>query len=124
MKTCGCERETVQPETEDPFFGRMNDPTAAATITGPCGDTMEVYLVVREDIIQEIKYQTDGCGNTRSCGHAIARRALGRNVTDALSISAGELIRSGECRPAEGRHCAILAVSTLYRAIADYLLAP
>ena len=124
MKTCGCERETVQPETEDPFFGRMNDPTAAATITGPCGDTMEVYLVVREDIIQEIKYQTDGCGNTRSCGHAIARRALGRNVTDALSISAGELIRSGECRPAEGRHCAILAVSTLYRAVADYLLAP
>ena len=124
MKTCGCESETVQPETEDPFLGRMNDPTAAATITGPCGDTMEVYLVVRDDLIQEIKYHADGCGNTRSCGHAIARRALGRNVTDALSISAGELIRSGECRPAEGRHCAILAVSTLYRAIADYLLAP
>ncbi len=124
MKTCGCERETVHPNTEDPFFGQMNDPTAAATITGPCGDTMEVYLVVRDDIIQEIKYRTDGCGNTRSCGHAIARRALGRNVTDALSISAGELIRSGECRPAEGRHCAILAVSTLYRAVADYLLAP
>jgi len=124
MKTCACERETVQPETEDPFFGRMNDPTAAATITGPCGDTMEVYLVVRDDIIQEIKYHTDGCVNTRSCGHAIAQRALSRNVTDALSISAGELIRSGECRPAEGRHCAILAVSTLYRAVADYLLAP
>jgi nitrogen fixation NifU-like protein len=108
--------------TEDVFFGQINDPTAAATITGPCGDTMEVYLVVRDDVIQEIKYHTDGCGNTRSCGHAIARRALGRNVTDALSISAGELIRSGECQPAEGRHCAILAVSTLYRALADYLL--
>lgn len=124
MKTCECERETALPDTDDSFFGQMNDPTAAATITGPCGDTMEVYLVVRDDIIQEIKYHTDGCGNTRSCGHAIARRALGRNVTDALSISAGELIRSGECRPAEGRHCAILAVSTLYRAVADYLLAP
>ncbi|MFA7173753.1 MAG: iron-sulfur cluster assembly scaffold protein [Kiritimatiellia bacterium] len=113
-----------QHEAEDPYFGRMNDPTAAATITGPCGDTMEVYLVVKDDIIQEIKYHTDGCGNTRSCGRAIARRAVGRGVTDALSISAGELIRSGECRPAEGRHCAILAVSTLYRAAADYLLAP
>ena len=124
MKTCGCERETVQPETEDPFFGRMNDPTAAATITGPCGDTMEVYLVVRDDVILELKYHTDGCGNTRSCGHAIARRALGRSVTDALSISAGELVRSGACKPEEGRHCAILAVSTLYRAIADYLLSP
>jgi len=118
------EKESIQIQEEDPFFGRMNDPTAAASITGPCGDTMEVYLVVKDDIIQDIRYHTDGCGNTRSCGHAIARRALGRNVTDALSISAGELIRSGECRPAEGRHCAILAVSTLYRAAADYLLAP
>jgi len=117
------ENQEVQPETEDAFFGRINDPTSVASITGPCGDTMEVYLVVKDDIIQEIKYHTDGCGNTRSCGRAIARRALGRNLTDALSISAGELIRSGECRPAEGRHCAILAVSTLYRAAADYLLA-
>ena len=124
MNTCACENEKTEADTDDSFFGRMNDPTAAATITGPCGDTMEVYLVVRDDSIQEIKYHTDGCVNTRSCGHAIARRALGRNVTDALSISAGELIRSGECHPAEGRHCAILAVSTLYRAIADYLLAP
>ena len=123
MKTCNCDKTVSPAMAEDVFFGRMNDPTASATITGPCGDTMEVYLVVRDDVIQEIKYHTDGCGNTRSCGHAIARRARGRNVTDALSISAGELIRSGECQPAEGRHCAILAVSTLYRAIADYLLA-
>ena len=124
MKKCSCERGLGTVMTEDPFFGKMNDPTAAATITGPCGDTMEVYLVVRDDIVQEIKYHTDGCVNTRSCGHAIARRALGRSVTDALSISAGELVRSGEGKPEEGRHCAILAVSTLYRAIADHLLAP
>lgn len=108
---------------EDPYSGRMNDSTASATLTGPCGDTMEMYLLIRDEKIQEVKYHTDGCGNTHSCGYAVARRAQGRSVTDALSISAGELIRSGECEPAEGRHCAILAVSTLYRAIADYLLA-
>ena len=111
------------PAPEDIFFGRMNDPVAAASIKGPCGDTMEVYLVVKNDIIQDIKYYTDGCGNTRSCGSGIARRALGHSIIDALSISAGELIRSGDCQPEAGRHCAILAVSTLYRAIADYLLA-
>jgi nitrogen fixation protein NifU and related proteins len=109
---------------DDPFFGQMNDPTAAGVIRGPCGDTMEFYLVVSHDVITEVKYHTDGCGNTRACGQAVARRAQGRKVTDALSISAGEIIRSGECEPAAGRHCAILAVSTLYRAIADYLLQP
>ena len=115
-------KENIIFEMEDPYFGRMNDPTSAATITGPCGDTMEVYLVIKDDVIEQVKYHTDGCGNTRSCGHAIARRALGRSVTDALSISAGELIRSGECEAETGRHCAILAVSTFYRAVANYLL--
>jgi len=102
----------------------MNDPTAAGEIKGPCGDTMEFYIVVQNDVIEDVKYYTNGCGNTRSCGEAVARRAKGRKITDALSISAGEIIRSGECEPESGRHCAILAVSTLYRAIADYLLKP
>lgn len=108
----------------DEYFGRMNDPTATGTITGPCGDTMEFHLMVRGDIIEDVKYYTGGCANTRSCGRSAARRAKGRKITDALSISAGEIIRSGECTPETGRHCAILAVSTLYRAIADYLLVP
>jgi nitrogen fixation NifU-like protein len=108
----------------DEFFGRMNDPTASASIKGLCGDEMEFHLVIRDHRIEDIRYYTNGCSNTRSCGHAVARRAKGRNVTDALSISAGEIIRSGECETDTGRHCAILAVTTFYRAIADYLLAP
>ena len=109
---------------DDAFFGRMNDPTAAASIKGLCGDVMEFCLVVRDDRIEAVRYYTEGCGNTRSCGRAVARRAQGRSVTDALGISAGEIIRSGECEPESGRHCAILAVTALYRALADYLLAP
>ncbi len=119
--------DVKQPQglpAEDEFFGRMNDPTAAASIKGVCGDEMEFYLVIRDDRIEQVRYHTNGCANTSSCGRAVARRARGRSVTDALSISAGEIIRSGECEPAAGRHCAILAVTTLYRAIADYLLAP
>ena len=41
---------------------------------------------------------------------------------NALSISPRKIIDTVECLPKEGKHCAILAVSTLYRAIADYLL--
>ena len=114
----------MEGENSDTFFGRMNDPTGAGMICGPCGDTMEFYLYITGDLIEDIRYHTDGCANTRACGLAVARRAKGRKINDALSISAGELIRSGECEPQSGRHCAILAVTTLYRAIADYLLKP
>ncbi|MBN2301424.1 MAG: iron-sulfur cluster assembly scaffold protein [Lentisphaerae bacterium] len=115
--------EQTSGADDDTFFGRMNDPTASASIKGLCGDEMEFYLFIRDDAIEDIRYYTNGCENTRSCGRAVARRAKGHSVTDALSISAGELIRSGECEPESGRHCAILAVTTLYRALADYLLA-
>ena len=109
---------------EDVFFSRVNDPTATASIRGLYGDEMEFHLYIRDDRIENVRYYTGGCGNTRSCGRAVARRSKGRSVTDALSISAGEIIRSGECEPESGRHCAILAVTTFYRAIADYLLKP
>ena len=124
MNDSGTMRQSHEDTVQDEFFGRMNDPTAAASIKGICGDAMEFYLVIRDDCIEDVRYHTEGCGNTRASGHAVARRAKGRAVTDALSISAGEIIRSGECEPEAGRHCAILAVTTFYRAIADYLLRP
>ena len=43
---------------------------------------------------------------------------------DALAIAPREIIDSSEYFPEERRHCALLAVSTLYRAIAEYLLKP
>lgn len=111
------------PETDrDEYFGRLAAPTATATIEGICGDRMTFDLHICDEYIDAVRYETDGCGNTRSCGRAVARRAQGRDLIEALSISAGEIIRSGECKPAAGRHCAILAVTTFYRAVADHLL--
>ena len=115
--------QTPSTATED-FFGRFNDPTASASIRGICGDEMEFHLVINDGLIEDVRYYAVGCENTRACGQAVARRIKGATVTEALSVSAGEIIRSGECEPAEGRHCAILAVTTMYRALADYLLQP
>lgn len=109
---------------DDPLWGRMNDPTAAGTIRGPCGDEMEFYLYVRNGVVEDVKYHTDGCEDTRLCGAVAAQQVKGKSIAEALSISAGDVIDKGGCGTGEGRHCAILAVSTLYRAIADYLLKP
>ncbi len=85
---------------------------------------MEFYLEIRDNVIQEVKYYTEGCESARLCGQAAAKTAQGKTVMDALAISPREIIDSKVCLPEEGSHCAILAVSALYRAIADFLLAP
>jgi len=109
---------------KEELFGRMNDPTSSAVLKGLCGDEMEFYLFIRNNVIEDVRYYTEGCGDTLACGAEVARRVKGRTVMDALSINPKEIIDSQDALSEEGRHCAILAVSTLYRAIADYLLSP
>jgi len=104
------------------FFGRMNDPTASSYLKGPCGDSMEFYFVIKDKKIIEIKYYTDGCAATRVCAAMVAFLAYGKTVDEALNISAGEVIQRLQGLPEVHLHCSILSVSTLYRAIADYLL--
>ena len=114
------------------YFGRMNDPTASAWITGICGDRMEFYLYIRDDVIEEIKFYTEnGCADTKTAGIAVAKCAEKKKIMDALKISPGAVLDSldffsgeGSKISEDGRHCAILAVSTLYKAIAEYLLMP
>jgi nitrogen fixation NifU-like protein len=107
---------------EGRFFGRLNDPTSAASLKGPCGDEMEFYLVIEAGRIEEVRFFTDGCAATRACGEETARRAQGKTVEEALRISAGEVIAALQGLEEDHLHCSILAVSTLYRAIAGFLL--
>jgi nitrogen fixation NifU-like protein len=102
--------------------GRMNDPSGAAWIKGLCGDTMEMYLAIEDNIVKEAKFYTDGCGATYACGSLATELAAGKDIYDALGISPKEIIDKLQNLPEDHRHCAVLAVSTLYKAIANYML--
>jgi nitrogen fixation NifU-like protein len=83
---------------------------------------MEFYLVIKNDIITEIKFYTEGCAYTIACGEVVARQAEGLPINDALAISPKQIIDILGEIPQDHKHCSILAVSVLYRATADYLL--
>lgn len=108
----------------DKYFGRLNDPTASSYVKGICGEEMEFYLVIQGGVIVDVRYYTEGCEGTRVCGATAAALAVNKKVEEALLISAGEVIKSLEPLAAEHKHCAILAVIALYKAIAEYLLRP
>jgi nitrogen fixation NifU-like protein len=103
-------------------IGSMNDPAAAARVQGLCGDTMEMYLCVADGIIKEASFATDGCGATCACGSLSTELAKGKKILDALGISPKQIIDGLGDLPEDHRHCAILALVTLHRAIADYML--
>jgi len=90
--------------------------------TGTCGDTMEMFLKVRDERIVECSFQTDGCGTTVVCGSVATELAVGKSILEALgAVSATELLRLLGGLPEASVHCAQLAAETLRRAMADYL---
>ena len=103
-------------------FGRMSDSTSCAVVKGPCGDEMQFYLVINNGIIEEARFHVQGCIFTIACGEIAAQFSIGKHINDALGISPKQVMEKLKGLPQGYSHCSILAVSTLHRAIANYLL--
>jgi nitrogen fixation protein NifU and related proteins len=103
-------------------LGSFDNPTAYAKIKGICGDEMEFYIIIENDIVRGIKFLTTGCYFTIVCGNAVACEVEGKNVIDALKINPKHIITTARRLPTHHYHCSILAVSTFHKAIAGYFL--
>lgn len=114
----------IELSQDKTYFGRMNDASGAAYVKGLCGDEMEFYLVIKNNIITQIKYYTDGCVFTKACAITAARFALNKPINKVLRISPQQVIEELKELPQSHFHCSILAISALHKAVADYLLKP
>ena len=113
--------ETVVDYATNPRnIGTIEDADGRARITGPCGDTMEIWLRVRNDIITQATFMTDGCGTTIVAGSMVTELARGMNVVQALTIGQKDVLDALGGLPEESQHCALLATNTLKEAIKDY----
>jgi nitrogen fixation NifU-like protein len=88
--------------------------------TGVCGDTVEMFLMVRGDRIASVSFDTDGCMSTNACANTVAELTEGKSLEEAWEISAEDVIKYLETLPAENIHCAELAVGAFYLALANY----
>jgi nitrogen fixation NifU-like protein len=101
--------------------GNMDNAGGFARITGPCGDTMEIWLKVRDATITESTFMTDGCGTTIAAGSMVTELAKGKTVIQAQKISQQDVLSALGGLPEESQHCALLAANTLREAVKDYL---
>ena len=109
-------KEFLRPEN----IGKIKDSDSYAGITGVCGDTIEIYLVVRNGKIKDIRFMTDGCGATITCASYVTRTAKGKSLEEAIRIKPEDVDKYFEGLPEEHKHCAKLAVMTLTAAIEKY----
>jgi len=90
-----------------------------ARITGPCGDTMEFWLLARNGKVEKVSFITDGCGPSLACGSMAACLAEGKRVEDAAGLRQQDILEALGGLPEESEHCALLAANTLKAACED-----
>ena len=103
-------------------LGKIPTPDGFGSVTGPCGDTMEIYLKVRDGRVMNASFWTDGCGPSIASGSMVTEMAKRMNISEAQRISQHDVLAALGGLPEESEHCALLAANTLKEAIKDYLV--
>lgn len=99
-------------EGKNVAMGRVGNPV--------CGDLMEVYLDVKNDVIKDVKFKTFGCGSAIATASMITELAKGKTIDEAEKITRGDVADELDGLPPVKMHCSNLAADALRDAIKNY----
>ena len=102
--------------------GIIENASGEGTVGNPtCGDLMTIYIDVDDnDVIQDIKFETFGCGAAIATSSMITEIAKGMTVDEALEITRNDVADALDGLPPIKMHCSNLAADALTEAIKDY----
>ena len=89
---------------------------------GSCGDTMKIFLKIKDNIIEKANFITDGCGATIAAGSQTTIMVEGKSLRHAENLQPIDIDIALGGLPNDHKHCAELAIRTLQRAIEKYKL--
>jgi nitrogen fixation NifU-like protein len=99
-------------EGENVAVGRVGNPV--------CGDLMEISIKVEENIIQDIKFKTFGCGSAVATSSMVTEMVKGMTLDDALKVTRKDVADQLDGLPPVKMHCSNLAADALHEAIRVY----
>jgi nitrogen fixation protein NifU and related proteins len=104
------------------YRGAFSNSDGYARVTGPCGDTMEIFLKFDNDRIERAAFETDGCGSSAVCGSFAAEMAFGKTPDELLDLTGDRILEKMGGAPENEQHCAFLAGETLQEALSNYMI--
>lgn len=85
-----------------------------------CGDIMKIYLKIENDIIEDVKFETFGCGSAIASSSMATELIKGKPVNEALKLSNKAVAEALDGLPAHKLHCSVLAEEAIKSAVKDY----
>lgn len=94
-------------------YGKIGNPT--------CGDLMELFIKVDDDVITDIKFRTFGCGAAIATSSMVTELVKDKTIGEALEVTNKQVAKALDGLPSEKMHCSVLGEEALEAAIRDYL---
>ena len=85
-----------------------------------CGDIMKIYLKIENDIIEDVKFETFGCGSAIASSSMATEMIKGKSIQDALALTNKAVCEALDGLPAQKVHCSVLAEEAIKSALKDY----
>lgn len=103
-------------------YGVMSRPDGHARVSSDCGDTIVMFLRLREGKVEEARFTSEGCVPTVASAQAASEMAVGKTVCECLAVNQSSIDAYLDGLPDENRHCAYLAALALHRALRSYVI--
>ncbi len=102
-------------------MGKIENADGVGKVGNPvCGDVMHLYIKVRDNRIEDIKFETFGCAAAIGTSSMITELARGKTIEEAMKIENKDVVESLDGLPPVKLHCSVLAADALKAAIKDY----
>jgi nitrogen fixation protein NifU and related proteins len=114
--------KTVMDHFKNPRnVGTIEEADGLGEVGNPlCGDMMSIYLKIRDERIEDIKFQTFGCGSAIAVSSMITEMARGKTLEEAKKITNKDVAYALEGLPKNKLHCSNLGADALHQAIKNY----
>ena len=101
--------------------GQIEDASGVGEVgNAKCGDIMRVYLKVEDNIIQDVKFQTFGCGSAIASSSMATEMVKGKSIHEALALTNKAVAEALDGLPPVKMHCSVLAEQAIKAALIDY----
>ena len=101
--------------------GEIENPDGVGQVgNAKCGDIMKMYLKIRDNVIQDVKFETFGCGSAIASSSMATEMIKGKTIDEALAVTNRQVVDALGGLPAHKLHCSVLAEESIKSAIKDY----
>ena len=85
-----------------------------------CGDIMKMYLKIEDDVVQDVKFETFGCGSAIASSSMATELIKGKPLSEVKQLTNKAVAEALDGLPAYKMHCSVLAEEAIQKALDDY----